>query len=78
MKDGRSSQRSVSDEGSVSYAFPGCAQRDLATVGGLPPRAAVTITGEVVAYVQDNTLFIRALDDGEAKVIPTATPGVVS
>jgi len=35
------------------------------------PTAAVTITGEAVAYVQDNTLFIRALDGGEAIAVET-------
>jgi lipoprotein-anchoring transpeptidase ErfK/SrfK len=39
------------------------------------PRAAVTINGEALAYVQDNTLFIRALDGGEAIAVETCPEG---
>ena len=35
------------------------------------PTVAATITGEAPAYVQDNTLFIRALDGGEAIAVET-------
>jgi hypothetical protein len=39
------------------------------------PTAAVAITGEAIAYVQDNTLFIRALDGGEAIAVETCPQG---
>jgi hypothetical protein len=39
------------------------------------PRATVAITGEAVAYVQDNTLFIRALAGGEAIAVETCPEG---
>lgn len=39
------------------------------------PTAAATITGEAIAYVQNNTLFIRALDGGEAIPVEVCPEG---